>query len=116
MPNVLPAAARRTGAALAEVHDVGLARGAVRRAVHDSGAALGIAWVEDHRAMRRAAHPRLDDRLGRSCGTGSPGDVLANVPIAGTAQIAGLLDAVGEIVALGRDVREVPAPDHVAGM
>src|SRR5207302_7526194 len=104
---------RGTLAGLAARAEVGRVGGAVReagarRAASDADPDLAEPAAEDVVAVRRAVHPDADDAGRRAVGTGSPGDVLADEPAAGSAQVAGCADAPDEVA-----VGEVGVAHHV---
>ena len=68
--------------------------------------------AEDDRAVRRALHPRGDDRGRRAEVVGAPADVLAQR----AAAVARAVDAVRQRAAVGGDVVEEAAGDHVGAV
>src|SRR6185312_9292728 len=71
---------------------------------------------EDVGAVAGAVHPGAADRARRPQRARAPGDVLADVPAASAAQVAGAADAVDEAPPAERVVREEVPRGHRAGM
>jgi hypothetical protein len=63
-----------------------------------------------------ADRPSAVRQLAAASLTGAPADVLAERPVAGAAEVAGMANAVGDGLAAGRDVSEVAAADHVGAV
>src|SRR3954468_16539552 len=108
-----------TSADHADVDRVGRAPeagGGARRAGGGTHPELAVARVENDAAVPRAGEPLVDQRRGGGTGAGAPAQGLAGLPAVARVAVAGVADAVAEVGAAWRHVREVRALDHVASV